>query len=61
MISGGTAQRTCSLKRSGAVKRTAAEKEAQIMADIQASSVKFTPTYHTTILGNFFEIGFKSN
>lgn len=42
-------------------KMTAQEKEAQIMAEIRLNTVKFTPKYETTFLGNFFGFGFKSN
>lgn len=42
-------------------KLTAQEKEANIMAEIRKNVTKFEPKFETTLFGNFFGIGFRSN
>lgn len=43
------------------VKMTAQEKEAQIMAAIRLSAVKYESKFETTFFGNFFGVSFKAN
>ncbi|CAK7896907.1 hypothetical protein CAAN1_04S04918 [[Candida] anglica] len=42
------------------VKMTAQEKEALIMKEIRASSVKYEPKFEGSFLGNIFGIAFKT-